>query len=305
MTYSLGNISTTQFYDRNKARMGALSSRVDELQTQLATGKKLAAPSSDSAAYQRLRSMAKDAASDSAYAGNLKLAASGLDQADTTLTAINTQIQRASELAIQARNGTQSDQTRAVIAAEIDAIGESLASLANRRDARGQYLFGGINGEAGATPEPGGGYTLATTTGASIPIGDGEAVQTGEAAARVFKVGDGDVFQLLATLSAALKEPGTDDAAMGTAIDDLAAAGTQVSTVQASLGARAARVEMEQTRLADTGVEREADRIGIEGMDEKDIAAAVVEMQKTMTILSATQASFSKLQALSLFSYLR
>jgi flagellar hook-associated protein 3 FlgL len=31
----------------------------------------------------------------------------------------------------------------------------------------------------------------------------------------------------------------------------------------------------------------------------------VVELQKTMTILSATQASFTKLSALSLFDYLR
>ena len=33
MTYSLGNISTTQFYDRAKGRMGALSAQADALQT--------------------------------------------------------------------------------------------------------------------------------------------------------------------------------------------------------------------------------------------------------------------------------
>lgn len=301
MTYSLGNISTTQFYDRAKGRMGALSSQADALQTAISTGKKLVAPSSDSAAYQRLRTMAKDAANDGAYASNLKLAASGLKQADTTLTAIGTQLQRASELAIQARNGTQNDQTRAAIAAEIDAIAESLAGLANTRDARGQYVFGGVDGSAGATAT-GSGYTLATTTGAAIPIGEGQSVQTGESAERVFKAGASDVFQVLAALSTALKDPGSDDAAIGSAIADLSAAGTQVSTVQASLGARAARVELEQTRLADVGTDREEARSAIE---DTDISTAVIELQKTMTILQATQASFSKLQGLSLFDYLR
>ena len=294
MTYSLGNISTTQFYDRAKGRMGALSSQADALQTAISTGKKLVAPSSDSAAYQRLRTMAKDAANDGAYASNLKLAASGLKQADTTLTAIGTQLQRASELAIQARNGTQNDQTRAAIA-------DSLAGLANTRDARGQYVFGGVDGSAGATAT-GSGYTLATTTGAAIPIGEGQSVQTGESAERVFKAGASDVFQVLAALSTALKDPGSDDAAIGSAIADLSAAGTQVSTVQASLGARAARVELEQTRLADVGTDREEARSAIE---DTDISTAVIELQKTMTILQATQASFSKLQGLSLFDYLR
>ena len=302
MTYSLGNISTTQFFDRAKGRMGALSSQADALQTAISTGKKLVAPSSDSAAYQRLRVMAKDAANDGAYAGNLKLAASGLKQADTTLTAITTQLQRASVLAIQARNGTQNDQTRGAIAAEIDTIIDGIAALANAKDARGQYVFGGVDGGAGATAADGGGYALATTTGAPIPIGDGQAVQTGEAAARVFKVGDRDVFQGLANLSAALKEPGSDDAAIGTAIGDLSAAGTQVSTVQASLGARAARVELEQTRLADVGTDREEARSAIE---DTDIAQTVIDLQKTMTVLQATQASFTKLQGLSLFDYLR
>lgn len=302
MSYSLGNISTTQFYDRAKGRMGALSSQADALQTAISTGKKLVAPSSDSAAYQRLRTMAKDAADDTAYTGNLKLAASGLKQADTTLTAIGTQLQRASELAIQARNGTQNDQTRGAIAAEIDTIIDGIAALANTKDARGQYVFGGLDGGAGATAKDGGGYTLATTTGSAIPIGEGQAVQTGESADRVFKVGSGDVFQVLATLSAALKAPGNDDAAIGSAIDDLSAAGTQVSTVQASLGARAARLELEQTRLADVGTDREEARSSIE---DTDIASTVIELQKTMTVLQATQASFTKLQGLSLFDYLR
>ena len=48
--------------------------------------------------------------------------------------------------------------------------------------------------------------------------------------------------------------------------------------------------------------DREAKRSGLE---DTDITTTVVELQKTMTILSATQASFTKLSALSLFDYLR
>jgi flagellar hook-associated protein 3 FlgL len=72
--------------------------------------------------------------------------------------------------------------------------------------------------------------------------------------------------------------------------------------VRTSLGARAQRVEVEQAMLQQTGIDREAVRSGLE---DTDITAAITELQKTMTILSATQASFTKLQGLSLFEYLR
>ena len=65
---------------------------------------------------------------------------------------------------------------------------------------------------------------------------------------------------------------------------------------------RAARVDLEATRLTDVGADREASRSALE---DTDIASTYLELQKTMTVLSATQASFSKLSALSLFSYLR
>lgn len=303
MSFSIGNISTSQFYDRANSAMAGLSTKADALQTQVATGKRLVAPSSDSVAYQRLRGLARDAADDVAYTANLQLASESLRQADTALDSVTDQLQRAGVLAIQARSGTQTASSRAAIAAEIDAIVDGLATLANSKDARGQYVFGGADGGAAAIRRPDGSYALATTTIGPIPTGPGgQTVQTGEAAARVFQVGSTDAFQVLQALSAELKAGGTDSAALGSAITDITAAGAQASMVQASLGARAARVDLEQTRLVDVGVDREEARSALE---DTDITAAVIELQKTMTILSATQASFSKLQGLSLFSYLR
>ena len=73
-------------------------------------------------------------------------------------------------------------------------------------------------------------------------------------------------------------------------------------SVQASLGARANRVEVDQAALKQAGIDREATRSGLE---DTDVTATITELQKTMTILQATQASFTKLQGLSLFDYLK
>ena len=295
-------VTTRAFYDRASQSMALLTGQADRLQTQISTKTRLQAPSDDAAAYARLRGLARDGADATAASGNLDTAASLLQQADTTLTSITAQLQRASELAISARNGTQSDASRQAIASELETIGDQLVALGNSTDARGQPLFGGADGGAGVVKNADGSYAYASVAPSAIPVGNGQSVQASETAARVFTGSGVDVLATIAALAASLRDGTNVDTSAATAIDDLATASTQVDTVQASLGARAARVDIDQAALQQAGTDREAARSALE---DTDITAAITELQKTMTILSATQASFSKLQSLSLFDYLR
>ncbi len=292
-------VSTSLFYDRAATAMDRLSARTDTLQTQISTGKKLPAPSDDSAAYFRLRGRAQGSADAVAHDGNLDLAAAVLQQGDTTLGSIAQQLQRAQELVIQARSGTQDGTAQNAIAAELDAIRDQLVTLGNTTDSRGQPLFGGADGGAAVTANVDGTFSFASTLPSAIPVGGGATVQPNETAARVFQAGGTDMLAALTAASAALRGGATpSDATM----DAIGAAHTQVVTVQTSLGARAARVEIEQAASKQAGIDREAARSGLE---DTDITAAITELQKTMTVLSATQASFTKLQGLSLFDYLK
>ena len=54
--------------------------------------------------------------------------------------------------------------------------------------------------------------------------------------------------------------------------------------------------------LIETNTDREELRSSLEDVD---VTAAITELQKTMTILNATQSSFAKMASLSLFNYLR
>lgn len=295
-------IATSLFYDRANSAMGKLTSRADTLNTQISTGKKLTAASDDSAAYQRLAGLKRDGANDVAYTANLTTAASVLKQADTTLTSITDQLQRASELVTQAKTGTLNAGDRKAIGVELASIVDSLAALANTKDLRGQPVFGGADGGAAVTKQADGSYALAATSTSAIPIGDGQSVQANETAARVFTAGGTNTFAMLDAIATALQSDSFDPASLSTSLDDLAAASDQVSTIQASLGARASRVDLETSRLKDVGTDREETRASLE---DTDITTAITELQKTMTILSATQASFSKLANLSLFDYLK
>lgn len=294
-------LSTSLFYDRASKAMGTLSGRADTLQTQIATGKRLNAPSDDSVAYTRLRTIARAGADAKIATQNLDLAAASLASADSTLGAVTNQIQRASELASRARNGSLDPAGRQAIAAELDGILDQLVALGNSADARGQPLFGGADGGAAVT-RTGNSFAFATTLPSAIPTDGGQSIQPGDTAARLFAGAGGDTLASIADFVAVLRGTGSVDAAAATAVTALAAGDERVATVRASLGARAARVELDQATVKQAGIDREALRSGLE---DADITTTIAELQKTMTILSATQASFTKLQGLNLFDYLR
>lgn len=271
---------TNYFFDRGRDRMNALSRTAEALQEQIATGKKLTVASQDSAAWQRLQGLVRAKADNTAYAANIEFARSVLAQADSALGAVQTRLQRAAELTIQAKSGTMSASDRAVIAGELEAIVGDLTQLAQTRDARGQPLF-----DAAA---------------AAIPVADGIAVIANEDPARVFGSILGDLSAFATTL-----RTGTSAAAGTAAASALTAVNAGIAnaaSIQGAVGARAARVELVAGAATDAAAVTEQQRMAIE---DTDLTTAIADLQKAMTVLEATQASFSKLTELSLFNYLR
>lgn len=296
-------ISSNLLFDRSASRMSALMATANQLQTQIATGKKINTPSDNVAVAQQLAEFDRKDADAAAYSTNLTLSASLLKQADSTLGAITTQLQSAAELVNQAATGTMSTANRQMIGAQLSSIVDALVGLGNTKDLRGQPLFGSIANVDAVIRNSDGSFTYNTANKLSeIPIGDGVSVQATETTSRIFTSSAGDTLQMLATLASTLQS-GTataDDARA--AIDSLQTASDQVSVVQASVGARAARVDLQQGLLENAQTDRTELRSSLEDVD---VTQAYTELSKTMTILTATQTSFSKLSQLSLFNYLR
>ncbi|WP_066682638.1 flagellar hook-associated protein FlgL [Sphingomonas sp. CCH9-E2] len=300
-------VTTSQSFDRPSLLMTNLTSQADRLQAQVATGKKILAPSDSASGWQQLSGLKRAGADDSAYGANIRTAQALLAATDTALDQVETQLQRARSLAVQANSDTVNAEGRAAIKVEIEAILTDLIGVANSTDTRGQPLFGGTSGTAAFTVQ-GDGSVMWTGGGepAAIPIGDGESIAATTSGARAFggiaaSGGTTDMFQILSAFAAALEPDGTAGG-VGTAMGDLDAALDQLGATRASVGARAFRLDLEAERLDEAEITREAARTGIE---DADTAESIAQLQKTLTILQATQASFTKLTSLSLFDYLR
>ena len=298
-------VATSLTFDRSRDLMSALSAQADKLNTQLSTNKRIQAPSDDAAAYRALTQLKRQAADGEAEDSNINLANALLSASSTALGSVEAQLVRVREITISAGSTTVTADQKTAMAAELDVIIEDLLRISNSTDSRGSPLFSGDSIAPPYARQPDGSvsYTGSGTAGA-IPIGDGRTIEATTSGDTIFggvtaaAGGTTDMFAILQNISTKLKT----DAPLTDSSTDLQTLSTSVTNARASIGARGARLELEQSRLQDLALTREEARSKIE---DTDVAATITELQKTLTVLQATQASFSKLTGLSLFNYLR
>jgi len=115
-------ISTNQFIQQGLSQILTQQRRVADTQEQLATGRRVVNPSDDPAAATRALSLRESISTLQQYNDNIDLANSRLQIEETALISAGDLLQRARELAIQANNATQTNETRAGTAAELQGI---------------------------------------------------------------------------------------------------------------------------------------------------------------------------------------
>ena len=121
-------------------------------------------------------------------------------------------------------------------------------------------------------------------------------MQVGVTGDRAFASGSSNMFAVLAEFSAALGSGADVKAAASKAASGTTDTLASVTAAHASVGARGTRLELVADQLSYAATARDDARGAVEDVD---LAATISDF------LQATQASFTKLTALSLFDYLR
>lgn len=271
-------------------RQGDLAREIARLQTEIATGKRIIAPSDDPTGSARIAEIGRTQADEKAYSRNLDFAAGLAERADTALRGISTVVGRARELMLVAASDTVSASQRGIIAAELRDLSEQVVTLADSRDNRGALLF--RSGDPLEIPAAAGIRLVAVASRAEV-FG---AVPTA--------AGPQSFVQLLADAVAALEEP---DAALrrtaiGESLDEFKAAVEHVAALAGQQGVRGARIEAMQDRAADASLQLTEERVGIESAD---ITEVVARLQSRQLSLQAAQAVFARINQTGLFDLLR
>jgi flagellar hook-associated protein 3 FlgL len=307
MTNFSNSVGTAGFYDRARSDMTALRGQAEKLQAQIGSQSRLTKSSDDPVAAARLRSLARADAFAKVDTANANRATADLNIADATMSDITNEISRAQVLATQAANGTLSADQRASIGKELASIRDNLVGLANTRDSDGNALFGGTNAVAAYTLDASGNAVYAgTASSAGIQLGEGQTVTrsvTGpEMLAFTVNGEQTDLLATLKTLSDALQGGVADPAgAARGALDELAAGLDSVTTAQTVVGTRLAWIDLATERAATMSESRASEEAEVGGID---LATSISKLQEMMVVLEASQASFTKMSQLSLFSQL-
>lgn len=294
-------ISTQMIFDSGAARMGDMQTALNRTREQVASGRRMLAPSDDPVSAARAVEVTQAQALNERLAVNRQRATAGLSEAEGVLASVTELIQNVKVTVIAAGNGLLDDSSRAGMATGLQAQYDLLLGYANSRDASGNYIFSGFSTDtpafdaAGAYQGDGGKRLLQVDSARqmemNIPGND------------VFQGGGQDLFQTLNDLIALLNTPGMPSAAtLNSHNAALTGALDNVSTARASLGTRLH--ELEQLDYAGDDRKLQYAQV-LSELQDLDYHEALTRLSQQEFVLQAAQQSFAKTASLSLFDYIR
>jgi flagellar hook-associated protein 3 FlgL len=161
-------------------------SDLSDLNIQLSTGKRINQPSDDPVGAARALDLSHLTADVAQYQRNITTANARLGLEDQTLSNVTNVLGRVRTLLLQAANGSQTDETRGDIAAEMVQLRQQLLGQANSKDGQGDYIFAGNRtGTAPFASQNGVSY-LGDDGQRMVAAGPGLQVATGDPGSAVF-----------------------------------------------------------------------------------------------------------------------
>lgn len=300
--------STGAFYERSILGMTTLRKQAEDVQEQLSSGQKLARSSENPVVASRLRQLARSDNMSGIDTVNANRATADLNLTDQALSSLTGFAQRVKEIALAAGNDTLTTSQRASYATELEGIHASMVALANNRDSAGHSLFGGeLAGDPYTLDGSGNAVYGGTASAGEISLGEGQTVARGMTGPEVFNFSvNGNPTNLMAVVKGLADALGGASADPAQAARDSLGAIDQgldtVSTAQTVVGSRLSWIDLTTEHRTNVGELRadEEQQIG-----QTDIPTAMAKLTQMMTVLEASQASFTKLAQLSLFDMLR
>ncbi len=185
-------ITTNLIFDQNLRAINDNQGRLSDIQTQLATGRKLLRPSDDPVGAVQVIRMTEELEKFDQYKRNISLARNNLELQETTLRSLNEIVNRARVLTIQSSSGIFTNSDRQTISEEIEQLRNQTIDLMNAQNFSGEYIFAGYQSDQvpfrfdpSDTANP---VTFAGDDGTNaIQVSDSVTVQTTSSGSTIFE----------------------------------------------------------------------------------------------------------------------
>lgn len=190
-------ISTLQMYRQSVDSMQSQQSKLQQTELQLASGKRIQKPSDDPTGAARVVNLTSNIEVIDQFSRNISGAESSLALEENIIASASNSLQRIRELTVQGNNATNTDADRASIAQEIYQRLDELLALANTKDARGEYIFGGFQVDTPPFVKNAGVVSYVGDQGQrNVQVGEGTQIAVRDSGDSVFQRipgGDGNI----------------------------------------------------------------------------------------------------------------
>ncbi len=280
--------------------MGAAADRMDTVQRQLSTNRRIQRASDDPTGSALAMQHRKNIAFEAQMRRNLENGTAFLNVTESALNGTTELLQRARELTVQGATGTLGPSDKANIASELDQIIQQLAQVSNTNFG-GAYIFSGHQTQTPAflvSGNPPNAVSWQGDNGQRIrQISTQDSVAVNVVGTEVFGSMFGDLIQIRDNLNT--NAPTTT---INASLANIDGALERVLNARADVGARVNRFEATTNRSADTDTNLQELRANIEDID---IAETIIQFTAAQNALEAALGAIGRTSGTSLLNFLR
>jgi flagellar hook-associated protein 3 FlgL len=302
----IGRITSLMTQQSVLANINSVQDQLATTQQQLSTGKSINQPSDNPYGASLAIQLNQDLSGLSTYSNNVTDGTAWTTAATTSLTNVQTMLQRAQELVVEAANGTQSPADLQASAAEINQLTDAIKQEANTQY-NGQYIFSGtatgtqpystatgdvFQGNSGAvTREIGPNSSLQVNTNISQLLGSGQGA------------GDGKLLDTLRTIASDMTSGTTASVAdlSNNQITNLQGSLNTLEQMQSSAGAAQNRLTLASTRLTDL---QNSDTATLSNVEDANMATTMTTYSNQQAALTAALRAGANIVQSSLMNFL-
>lgn len=306
-------IATAFAYESSITSLQQRQQALVSAQNQLTSGKRVERASDDPAAAAAAERALAAGARSVAQQRAVDASRQAMQLSESALGAGVELVQQARDLLVSAGNGTYGDAERQTIAQNLRGLRDDLLAAANRGDGAGRYLFGGQGSSAPPLQDASGGVAYAGTEG-HLQSAAGDAARLSvDGRAAWLQAPDStnpgstlSIFDVLDRSIAELQTPGRSSAQVAQTVsqglqgvDDGSA---NLSAWRSKAGDSLNRLDSLSDRLSQTGLDA---RVQQSDAVDLDMVRAISDFQNQKTGYDAALQTYSLVQRMTLFDYIR
>ncbi len=306
-------ITAANAYENSLATLQRRQQSLSDAQAQLTSGKKVLRGSDDPAAAARAERALAQMQRAEANQRALDASINAMALTESALGDAGELLQQARERVVQAGNGSLSPSDRRVLGEALRGLRADLLSAANRTDGAGRYLFGGQGSDSAPMLDTPDGVEFRGTAGSQRGDAGEPLLLTVDGRAAWLQARDPadpdaelSVFTALDKISAALLDDSLSadevSAAVRTGLGDIDAVANNLAAWRSRAGEALHRADGIGSRISQSRLDAQVARSAAEDLD---MVQAISDFQNQQSGYDAALKTYSIVQKMSLFDYLR